>query len=218
MAWSSSTARSGTSAGNAPFDPPTPTGCRPPRARCSTCSRPVEDGHRDAGPPGATSAAAPSRRPGAHYLPEFGAARQQRITLPRCADPPAGIPHIPPQFADVGLLERPNEILTLLSNQKPRWVAGRRLAYHALTGGFVLGRSSSGSPASRLRDVMRTRSWRPLRVRRVQTSRPGAADPRGRDQRVHRAAGAATAVPAALRRVLSVDFVEAVRVSNDPRS
>ena len=75
----------------------------------------------------------------------------------------AGIPHIPPQFADVGLLERPDEILSLLSRQKPRWRAGQRLAYHALTGGFVLGAVVEKVTGKPLRQVMHDEILGPLK-------------------------------------------------------
>src|SRR4051812_10816547 len=77
--------------------------------------------------------------PVAMYVPGFGEHGKHRITIRHVLTHRAGIPNIPPQFADVGLLERPSEILSLLAQQKPRWRAGTRLAYHALTGGFVLG-------------------------------------------------------------------------------
>ena len=45
--------------------------------------------------------------PIARYLPEFGEHGKHRITIRHVLTHRAGIPHIPPQFADVGLLERP---------------------------------------------------------------------------------------------------------------
>ncbi|MBA3538574.1 MAG: beta-lactamase family protein, partial [Deltaproteobacteria bacterium] len=100
--------------------------------------------------------------PVARYLPDFGQHGKDRVTIRHVLTHRAGIPHIPPQFADVGLLERPAEILALLSNQKPRWRAGRRLAYHALTGGFVLGAVVETITGKSLRDVMRDEILAPL--------------------------------------------------------
>src|SRR6185503_17499502 len=92
--------------------------------------------------------------PIATYVPEFGQHGKHRITIRHVLTHRAGIPHIPPQFADVGLLERPREIISLLSRQKPRWRAGQRLAYHALTGGFVLGAVVEQVTGKSLRQVL----------------------------------------------------------------
>ena len=150
------------------------------------------------------------------YLPDFGAHGKDRITLRHVLTHRAGIPNIPPQFADVGLLERPNEILALLSNQKPRWRAGRRLAYHALTGGFVLGAIVEKVMGRSLREVMRDEILAPLGFDAFNFGVPPARLP---EVAVNAFTGPTVLPPVSffLRRSLSVDFVEAVRVSNDPR-
>ncbi|MBA3821657.1 MAG: beta-lactamase family protein [Deltaproteobacteria bacterium] len=150
------------------------------------------------------------------YLPAFGQHGKERITLRHVLTHRAGIPRIPPQFADVGLLERPAEILALLSGQKPLWRAGRRLAYHALTGGFVLGAIVEQVTGKSLRDVMRDEILQPLGFDAFNFGVPAA---RLREVAVNAFTGPPILPPLAgiLRRALSVDFVEAVRVSNDPR-
>jgi CubicO group peptidase (beta-lactamase class C family) len=154
--------------------------------------------------------------PVARYLPDFGQHGKDRITLRHVLTHRAGIPHIPPQFADVGLLERPREILALLARQKPVWRAGRRLAYHALTGGFVLGAVVEQVTGKSLRDVMRDEILRPLGFDAFNF---GVPPERLRDVAVNAFTGPPVLPPLSqiLRRMLSVDFVEAVRVSNDPR-
>ncbi len=154
--------------------------------------------------------------PVARYLPEFGQHRKDRITLRHVLTHRAGIPHIPSQFADVGLLERPQEILTLLSNQKPRWRAGHKLAYHALTGGFVLGAVVELVMNKPLRDVMRDELLAPLGFDAFNFGVPAA---RLAEVAINAFTGPPVLPPMSqiLKRLLSVDFVEAVRVSNDPR-
>jgi CubicO group peptidase (beta-lactamase class C family) len=154
--------------------------------------------------------------PIARYVPAFGEHGKHRITIRHVLTHRAGIPHIPPQFADVGLLERPDEIITLLSQQKALWRAGQRLAYHALTGGFVLGAVIEKVTGKSLRDVMRDEILAPLRFDAFNYGVPAS--------RLHEVAvNAFTGPPVlpplsqVLRRMLSVHFVEAVRVSNDPR-
>ncbi len=154
--------------------------------------------------------------PVALYIPEFGQHDKDRITIRHVLTHRAGIPNIPFEFADVGLLERPNEILALLANQKPRWRAGRRLAYHALTGGFVLGAIVERVTGRSLRDVMRDEVLAPLRFDAFNFGVPAARLP---EVAVNAFTGPPVLPPLSglLRRALSVDFVEAVRVSNDPR-
>ncbi len=154
--------------------------------------------------------------PVAHYLPEFGQAGKHRMTLRHVLTHRGGIPSIPPQFADVGLLERPNEILSLLSQQKPKWRPGRRLAYHALTGGFVLGAVVEKVTGKPLRDLMRDEILAPLGFDAFNF---GVPPQRLAEVAVNAFTGPPVLPPISglLRRALSVDFVEAVRVSNDPR-
>lgn len=154
--------------------------------------------------------------PVAHYLPEFGRHGKDRITLRHVLTHRAGIPRIPPQFADVGLLERPHEILALLSSQKPTFRAGRRLAYHALTGGFVLGAIVERVTGKPLRQVMTDEILAPLGFDAFNFGVPPA---RLHEVAVNAFTGPPVIPPVStfLRRALSVDFVEAVRVSNDPR-
>ena len=152
----------------------------------------------------------------ARYLPEFGEHGKGRITIRHVLTHRAGIPHIPPQFADVGLLERPGEILSLLSRQKPRWRAGQRLAYHALTGGFVLGAVVEKVTGKPLRQFIHDEILGPLKFDAFNYGVPAT--------RLHEVARNAFTGPPVLpplsqilKRMLSVHFVEAVRVSNDPR-
>ena len=150
------------------------------------------------------------------YLPDFGAHGKDRITLRHVLTHRAGIPNIPRQFADVGLLERPAEILALLSGQKPRWRPGRRLAYHALTGGFVLGAIVEKVMGKSLRQVMTDEILGPLGFDAFNFGVPAA---RLSEVCVNAFTGPPVLPPLSglLRNALSVDFVEAVRVSNDPR-
>jgi CubicO group peptidase (beta-lactamase class C family) len=154
--------------------------------------------------------------PIAHYLPEFGQHGKHRITVRHVLTHRAGIPHIPTQFADVGLLERPAEILSLLSSQKPRWRAGQRLAYHALTGGFVLGAVVERVMGKPLRQVMHDEILGPLGFEAFNF---GVPPTRLHEVAVNAFTGPPVLPPLAqiLKRALSVSFAEAVRASNDPR-
>lgn len=154
--------------------------------------------------------------PIAMYVPGFGEHGKHRITIRHVLTHRAGIPHIPPQFADVGLLERPHDIISLLSRQKPRWRAGQRLAYHALTGGFLLGAVVEAVSGKPLRQFIHDEILGPLKFDAFNYGVP--------PRRLHEVAVNAFTGPPVLppvsqmlKRVFSVHFAEAVRVSNDPR-
>lgn len=154
--------------------------------------------------------------PIAMYVPGFGEHGKQRITIRHVLTHRAGIPHIPPQFADASLLERPHEIISLLSSQKPLWRAGQRLAYHALTGGFLLGEVIERVTGKPLRQVLHDEILGPLKFDAFNYGVPAA---RLREVAINAFTGPPVLPPVSqiLKRLLSVSFGEAVRVSNDPR-
>jgi CubicO group peptidase (beta-lactamase class C family) len=154
--------------------------------------------------------------PVAHYLPELGKHGKHRITLRHVLTHRAGIPQIPPELVDVSLLSRPREILQLLADSKPRHYAGRKLAYHALTGGFVLGavieRVTGKDPRAFLRDEIA----RPLGFDAFGF---GVPPHRLREVAVNAFTGPPLVPPFStlIKRALSVEIHEAVRLTNDPR-
>ena len=154
--------------------------------------------------------------PVAHYIPEFGAHGKHRITLRHVLTHRAGIPHIPPDLADPSLLERPADILALLCAQKPTWAPGRRLAYHALTGGYVLAAVIERVTGRDARAFLQDEVLRPLGFDAFAFGVPPA---RMKDVAENAFTGPPVVPPLSqvIRRALSVDFHDAVRISNDPR-
>ncbi|ARU54161.1 penicillin binding protein [Oleiphilus messinensis] len=77
--------------------------------------------------------------PVSYYLPEFAKHGKRNITIHQILSHRGGIPGLP---ANVPLdtLWDDEEIWRLLCEAKPISVDGNMLAYHAITGGFVLGR------------------------------------------------------------------------------
>jgi len=154
--------------------------------------------------------------PVAAYIPEFGKHGKGGITLRHVLTHRAGIPRIPSQFADVGLLDRPEEILALLCDQRPTWAPGRRLAYHAISGGYVLGAVIERVSGMPLRELIATHVLRPLGFDAFNYGVPAARLP----EVARNAFTGPRLVPPIstfIKRALSVGFIEAVRISNDPR-
>jgi CubicO group peptidase (beta-lactamase class C family) len=154
--------------------------------------------------------------PVAHYLPEFGKHGKHRITLRHVLTHRAGIPQIPAEYVDVDLLAHPDRILQLLSDSKPYHYAGRKLAYHALTGGFVLGAVIERVTGKDARAFLRDEVLRPLKFDAFEYGVPPA---RLHDVAVNAFTGPTPVPPFSglIRRALGIEMRSGVRMSNDPR-
>lgn len=73
------------------------------------------------------------------YIPEFGKYGKDTITLRHVLTHRAGIPFAKQKGRETDILSDWDGILTLLCDAAPRSRHGRRLSYHAITGGFILG-------------------------------------------------------------------------------
>jgi CubicO group peptidase (beta-lactamase class C family) len=75
----------------------------------------------------------------AEYIPEFAQHGKEWVTIRHILTHRAGIPSVPGQKVDLELLSDPARILDVICRMKPISAPGRRLSYHAFTGGYVLG-------------------------------------------------------------------------------
>jgi CubicO group peptidase (beta-lactamase class C family) len=101
----------------------------------------------------------------ADYLPAFGYGARRHITIAHVLCHRAGIPALPPEAMDLELLQRPADIVELLARVPLRLRPGRRLAYHAVTGGFVLGEVVRAATGEDIRSVLRKEIREPLGLR-----------------------------------------------------
>jgi len=74
----------------------------------------------------------------AEYIPEFVRHGKEGITIRHVLNHRAGIPGLPPEAIDLDLLTDPEKIIEILCDARPEAKPGRDLAYHAITGGFLL--------------------------------------------------------------------------------
>ncbi len=77
--------------------------------------------------------------PVADYISEFGQCGKHGITLRQLLTHRAGIPAVPGARIDAELLANSDAVLEMLCKARPLSPPGRRLSYHALTAGYVLG-------------------------------------------------------------------------------
>jgi CubicO group peptidase (beta-lactamase class C family) len=150
------------------------------------------------------------------YFPEFGKHGKDAITIRQLLTHRAGIPAVPGAPIDAGLLTDRDRLLELVCDAKPLSVPGRRLAYHALTGGFILGEVVRRVAQRDIRRVLREEILTPLGF---QSFDYGVAPERVADVAVNAFTGLPAFPPQswALARVLGVGPREATKVSNDVR-
>jgi CubicO group peptidase (beta-lactamase class C family) len=152
----------------------------------------------------------------AEYFPEFAKHGKDAITIRQLLTHRAGIPSVEGARIDVETVSDREHVLTILCNAKPLSVPGRRLAYHALTSGFVLGEVVRRVTGRDLRRVLREDVLTPLGFRSFDYGVSAARIPEV-------AENAFTGLPAfppqswALERALGVSVREATKLSNDPR-
>jgi CubicO group peptidase (beta-lactamase class C family) len=98
----------------------------------------------------------------AEYIPEFAKHGKEWVTLRHILTHRAGIPSMLGTRLDPELVSSPERIAALLCEERPVSVPGRRLAYHALTGGYVLAEVVRRVTGRDLRTFFRDEVLRPL--------------------------------------------------------
>lgn len=150
------------------------------------------------------------------YVPEFARHRKQWITLRHVLAHRSGIPAIPPEAMDLELLAQPDKIVDVLCESKLQSRPGQVLAYHAVSGGFLLGEVVRRATGKDIRRVLHDEIVGPLGLRWM------SYGVRPRDvERVAENALTGPPLPPPvgmlMKRALGVTYRDAVSISNDPR-
>jgi CubicO group peptidase (beta-lactamase class C family) len=150
------------------------------------------------------------------YVPEFASHGKEWMTIRHVLGHRAGIPNIPPDAMNLDLLDDPERLIQLLCESRPVSQPGRRLAYHAVSGGFVLGEVVRRVTGQDIRSVLHKAVVEPLGFRWMNYGVRLQDVPRvGRD--------AVTGLPILppfswlFERALGVPFGEAVELASDRR-
>lgn len=154
--------------------------------------------------------------PVAEYIPEFSQHGKGDITLRHILTHRAGIPMLRPEDANLDVLTDPEEIVARLCDLKPSFPAGRRLAYHTITGGFVLGEIVKRITGKDIRHYLQETVTTPLGLRDFNYGvAPGQAD----QVALNAMTGKRPAAPVRplIKRALGVTLEEACDISNNPR-
>jgi len=95
------------------------------------------------------------------YIPEFGVHGKHKITIHDLLSHQAGFPAMPKEV-DWDILLSFDACLKLICNCQPEYPAGKRVAYHTLTSGFVLGEIIRRVAGKDIREFLRETIQEPL--------------------------------------------------------
>jgi CubicO group peptidase (beta-lactamase class C family) len=150
------------------------------------------------------------------YIPEYGKHGKEKTTIGHVLAHRAGVPGLPKEVLDVDRISDREYILEAICDSKPFVAPGTMLAYHAASGGFILGEIVKRATGKEIRDVLAEEILRPLSFRWGNWGVAEAdVDKVGRDY----VTGARLFPPLSIaaKRVLSMPIEELVELARDPR-
>jgi CubicO group peptidase (beta-lactamase class C family) len=152
----------------------------------------------------------------ADYLPEFGGGGREAITVAQVLSHRAGIPQVPPEMFDLERLADPERILEAIPKLRSLHRPGAAVAYHTVSGGFVIGEIVRRATGNDIRAVLARELLDPLGFRWMNygvapedVPRVGLSYPTG-PRLVPPVSTFAT-------RALGLPWDELVAIGNDPR-
>lgn len=150
------------------------------------------------------------------YLPEFGAHGKDAITIEHVLSHRAGVPGLPASVLDLDNLADRDFLVRTICEARTRTRPGKLLAYHAVSGGFILGEVVHRVTGDDIRTVLQREILDPLGFRwggygvaPEDVDRVGLAYATG--------APSFPPVSTVLERALGLPPDEVTAVSNDPR-
>jgi CubicO group peptidase (beta-lactamase class C family) len=154
--------------------------------------------------------------PVCEYIPEFARCGKESTTIRHVLTHRAGVQNLPPEVMRLGHLDDLEEVMDILCEAEPVARAGRQLAYHAVTGGFILGELVHRVTGRTIRQVLEDAIRRPLGFRWL--SYGVAREDVGRVA-TNYVTGPPVLPPFSylFRRALGIGFRDAVEMSNDAR-
>lgn len=153
--------------------------------------------------------------PVSHYIPEFVACGKENTTIYHILSHRGGVP-VPPRNINPEIIFDHDAFLRLLCESKPVSPGGRRMAYHAITGGFILGEIVRRVTGKDIRQFLRETVQKPLHFRYFNYGVP--------DEYMGKVAlNYYTGLPVLFPfsgiagRAIGASWEDVVRISNDPR-
>ena len=154
--------------------------------------------------------------PVADYIPGYEKNRKHRITIGHVLAHRAAVPNLPSSALDLDYLGDREYMTEILCDASPFAKAGRYLAYHAVSGGFILGEVVHAVTGKDIREVLAEEFLDPLGFR---WTNYGVAPEDAALVARNYVTGPPTAPPMSnvLSRALGVGVDRLVKLTNDPR-
>ncbi len=151
--------------------------------------------------------------PVAHYIPEFGVNGKAETTVRHVLSHRAGVASIPIKNPDPSLLYQWNNVISLLSTTQASHAPGEKQAYHAITGGYILGEIARRVTGRELNPLLQDTFSTPLGCNYFTYGLPEA---RHADVATNHNTGGPGVLPVQMiaKRVLGVDFSKISAISN----
>lgn len=150
----------------------------------------------------------------AQHIPEYAQRGKDRTTVRQLLSHRAGIPTVPDKNLDYRVIYDWNAVIAMLCAAKPFEATGEKQAYHAITGGFILGELVRRVGRIELADALREWIAEPLGCTHLTYGLPAE----------HRARAAPNVftgprppwmIDLVAKRVLGAGFRDVVRISNE---
>jgi CubicO group peptidase (beta-lactamase class C family) len=152
----------------------------------------------------------------AEYIPEYARHGKDVVTIEHVLSHRAGVPNLPGEALDLDRVGDREFLVEILCDAKPSTRPGRLAAYHAISGGFIIGEIVHRVTGKDIRQVLHEEILGPLGFRWTNYGvAPSDVPLVGRDY--------VTGLPVlppisiAMKRVLGVPVDEVVEAANDPR-
>jgi CubicO group peptidase (beta-lactamase class C family) len=155
-------------------------------------------------------------RPVAHYIPEYDSHGKGEITIAHVLAHRAGVPNLPKTAFDLDRAGDRDFLVRTLSEARPFAKPGRLLAYHAVSGGYILGEVVHRVTGKDIRTVLAEEILDPLGFR---WTNYGVASENTDQVALNYLTGPPTAPPFSnlITRALGLPLDQLVDASNDPR-
>jgi CubicO group peptidase (beta-lactamase class C family) len=153
--------------------------------------------------------------PVSHYIPEFTSYGKEDITIYHILSHRGGIPSLP-RSIDPEIVFDHDAFMTLLYKSKHVSQGGRRMAYHAITGGFILDEIVRRVTGKDIRELLVETVKKPLGFRYFNY---GICDEDKNKVAANYYTGWPVIFPFSIyiKRVLGASWKDIMRLSNDPR-
>jgi CubicO group peptidase (beta-lactamase class C family) len=152
----------------------------------------------------------------ADHIPEYGAHGKGETTIGHVLAHRAGVPTLPSELLDLDHVNDTDRALAAIADATPMVKPGTLLAYHAVTGGFILAEVVRRATGKDLKTVMHEQILDPLGFRWTSW---GVAPEDVRRVGLSYATGPPLLPPVSIlaKRVLGAPVEKVVEMSNDPR-